>query len=157
MPGKPRARLVDGVWRDPIKRENLEYWRCKTNSIFCGGVYRPGLGLCLRCIQRRYCQLRGTVHKHGVFSYTQAVTIPGCYRRNDRLARIRYCARLFANKRAPVVSYPRVLYERVTKTDLPPDQVVVSLSSKFLPLFEELVVVSKGHSPSGRFVQHMPS
>ena len=140
-----KATLVNGTWRDALG-ENAEFWRCSRGTIFCGGQYRPKLGLCTNCRTARYNQRKGGAFHRQVFNVF--------YHRGERnkrfngggVMKITYLPSLFQSRKNVEMSYARVLYERVTRTTLPASQSVVVLSNKPLPDFHDLVVVPAGRT-----------
>jgi hypothetical protein len=140
-----KATLINGTWRDSLG-ENAEFWRCSQGTIFCGGQYRPSLGLCTNCRTLRYHQKSGQPPRRYVFKVVIHQS-----RRNNRFngggaLKIAYLPSLFQSRKRLEMSYARVLYERVMRTTLPASQSVVVLSNKSVPDFHDLVVVPRGRT-----------
>lgn len=129
----------------------MEFWRCRNNTIFCGGEFRPGLGLCTRCRTVRWKQRKGGSSRREVFKILRE---PKKGRRpsGGGALLISYNASLFQSRKRVRASYARVLYERVAKITLPADQKVVAWCSRGLPVFEQLVVVPNGSMNEDRLM-----
>lgn len=120
----------------------MEFWRCSKNTIFCGGEYRPKIGLCTNCRTLKYHQKAGGPTRRCVFTI-----IRSHYRGKRPLGGgnlyIEFSPLLFQSRKRRRFSYARVLHERATGESLPHNKFVVSLGRSGLPVFEQLVVVDK--------------
>ena len=134
-----RAWLSKTGWR--IGKEDSEYWKCSKFNVWCGGYYRPGLKLCMNCINLRQVQRKGGPSKRKVFNiFNKKKTMRrACGGGNLYIS---YNPKLFCYKKTRYYAYTHVLYERVTGETLI-DKKVLTLRSVGLPEFEDLIILPK--------------
>ena len=137
MTKRPLARLSESGWR--IGDESAEYWRCSKFNVWCGGLYRPALGLCKNCLQLRYSQRKGGSSKRKVFNIFQKGK-SGRRASGGGNLYISYNPKLFCKKNPRYYAYTHVLYERVTGEKLVGKK-ILTRRTVGLPEFEDLVVV----------------
>lgn len=127
--------------------KRLDFWRCRRKSIFCGGTYSPARRLCDNCDTREKRRgRRACAVRRATFTLT-AERGSSRQRRNGIRLRIKFPARLFVARRTIYVDYGRWLWERVTGERLQYEQVVVNVSRKLRPDFEDLLIMARGRAP----------
>lgn len=117
--------------------------RCRRGTIFCGGRYYPGAGLCEWCYQTRWLKRVGRRGPQDRRRATFKLEGRGIrrWRRVGADLQVVFPGGLFADGRQRKVSYARWVYERVVGVGtLRPGEVVVDLAGRARPRFEDLVV-----------------